>query len=159
MWRWLLVLTCIFTIIYLSNQPFDEQDLRLSLIRHEQILNEVRELPPVSFSYGGQEVDSRSPADFIQFWLRKGAHLTIYGTLGLALSLALFCMGITGIRRWAIAGVLVALVGSLDEWHQLYVPGRTGRVIDVVLDLGGYFLFAVIAHLYKKMAETKKSTK
>ncbi|WP_073167016.1 hypothetical protein [Desulfofundulus australicus] len=43
-------------------------------------MEKVRELPPVSFSYSGQLVDNRrAPADFIQFWLRKGAHVVIYG--------------------------------------------------------------------------------
>jgi VanZ family protein len=37
--------------------------------------------------------------------------------------------------RWATLAVLgTALVASLDEWHQSYIPSRTGRWQDVVLD-------------------------
>jgi hypothetical protein len=72
-------------------QPaFAEQDLRPEIGRHTSLVERVRELPPVSFSYGGQPVDSRrAPADFIQFWLRKGAHVLLYGALGMVLAAAL----------------------------------------------------------------------
>jgi VanZ family protein len=37
--------------------------------------------------------------------------------------------------RWAsIAVVGTALVAGLDEWHQSFIPSRTGRWQDVVLD-------------------------
>ncbi|MFZ0939460.1 MAG: VanZ family protein, partial [Candidatus Sulfotelmatobacter sp.] len=37
--------------------------------------------------------------------------------------------------RWAsIAILMTALVASLDEWHQSFIPSRTGRWQDVVLD-------------------------
>jgi VanZ family protein len=37
--------------------------------------------------------------------------------------------------RWSTIAVLgTALVASLDEWHQSFIPSRTGRWQDVVLD-------------------------
>lgn len=37
--------------------------------------------------------------------------------------------------RWATIAILgTALVASLDEWHQSYLPSRTGAFHDVVLD-------------------------
>ena len=37
--------------------------------------------------------------------------------------------------RWAtISFFMAALVASLDEWHQSYLPSRTGTVHDVLLD-------------------------
>jgi VanZ family protein len=37
--------------------------------------------------------------------------------------------------QWAgIAFFMTALVASLDEWHQSFLPSRTGRWQDVVLD-------------------------
>jgi VanZ family protein len=37
--------------------------------------------------------------------------------------------------RWANIAILgTALVASLDEWHQTFIPSRTGAVHDVVLD-------------------------
>lgn len=37
--------------------------------------------------------------------------------------------------RWsAIAFFMSVLVASLDEWHQTFLPTRTGRFADVLLD-------------------------
>ncbi len=37
--------------------------------------------------------------------------------------------------RWSSIALLATLiVASLDEWHQSYLPSRTGRWQDVVLD-------------------------
>ncbi|MGO0121839.1 glycosyltransferase [Desulfothermobacter acidiphilus] len=56
---WLLAIACLAAIAYFSNQPFAEQDLRPEIERHPGLMERVRELPPVSFSYSGQPVDSR----------------------------------------------------------------------------------------------------
>ena len=72
--------------------------------------------------------------------LRKGGHVFGYGFL----SFLLFRAWRTTIRvanhpRWSIvwsgvALLMTALVGSLDEWHQSFLPSRTGTVRDVALD-------------------------
>ena len=37
--------------------------------------------------------------------------------------------------RWAAIALMgTCLVASLDEWHQSYLPTRTGTVRDVILD-------------------------
>ena len=41
----------------------------------------------------------------------------------------------TGVCAWA-ATLLVAFA-ALDEWHQAFVPGRSGSVIDLLLDVMG----------------------
>lgn len=143
--RWLLVLLCFSVIAYFSGQPFAEQDLRPEIRRHPGVVEKVRELPPVRFSYSGQPVDNRrAPADFVQFWLRKGAHVVIYGALGLLLAAAL---GGMGKKRWFLAGMILILVAALDEWRQTFVPGRTGRVVDVLVDLAGFVLLAFLSRL------------
>ncbi|SHJ68451.1 VanZ family protein [Desulfofundulus thermosubterraneus] len=140
-----MVGACLLAIAYFSGQSFAEQDLRPEIWRHTGLVEKVRELPPVSFSYSGQLVDNRlAPADFIQFWLRKGAHVVIYGALGLSLAAALERVNK---RRWFLAGMILVLVAALDEWHQTFVPGRTGRAVDVLVDLAGFVVLAFLSRL------------
>jgi VanZ family protein len=41
--------------------------------------------------------------------------------------------------------VFTALVASLDEWHQTFLPSRTGAFRDVVLDtIGALCMQAVV---------------
>jgi len=74
------------------------------------------------------------------FYIRKGGHVVGYAILSTLLFRAwratLPAMsGAKWIPRWATIAVLgTAFVASLDEWHQSYIPSRTGRWQDVVLD-------------------------
>lgn len=74
------------------------------------------------------------------FLIRKGGHVVGYGILSVLLFRAwratLPAMSATlWTPRWANIAVLgTALVASLDEWHQSFIPSRTGRWQDVVLD-------------------------
>jgi VanZ family protein len=78
--------------------------------------------------------------EFWHFYIRKGGHVFGYGLLSILLFRAwretLPAVGDPNwTLRWANIAVLgTALVASLDEWHQSYIPSRTGRWQDVVLD-------------------------
>lgn len=66
-------------------------------------------------------------------------HMACYG------GLALFTLRALAGGRWTgvNAGVLIAawlmatLYGVTDEWHQMYVPGRTSELRDLVNDAAG----------------------
>jgi VanZ family protein len=74
------------------------------------------------------------------FYIRKGGHVVGYGTLSILLFRAwratLPAMSdVKWTQRWAIIAILgTALVASLDEWHQTFLPSRTGAIRDVGLD-------------------------
>ena len=56
--------------------------------------------------------------------------------------------------RWAgVAFVMATLVASLDEWHQTFIPSRTGRVEDVMLDSSAALTAQLVIFLYLR---TKK---
>lgn len=74
------------------------------------------------------------------FYIRKGGHVFGYGLLSILLFRAWreTLPVVTAEKwtfRWANISVLgTALVASLDEWHQSYIPSRTGSMRDVILD-------------------------
>jgi VanZ family protein len=74
------------------------------------------------------------------FFIRKCGHVVGYGLLCLLLFRAWReTLPTPGNPRWTfrwanIAVLGTALVASLDEWHQSYIPSRTGTVHDVILD-------------------------
>jgi len=81
-------------------------------------------------------------AQFVPFHhlLRKTGHVVGYGLLSFLLFRAWRAtLSTPGHPRWtfrwsALAVLGTALVASLDEWHQSFLPSRTGRWQDVVLD-------------------------
>jgi VanZ family protein len=78
--------------------------------------------------------------EVVHHYIRKCGHFVGY----FALSFFLFRAWRDTLRlpwaprwalRWAaIAFFMSAMVASLDEWHQTFIPSRTGRVADVLLD-------------------------
>lgn len=76
-------------------------------------------------------------AEKVDHPVRKTAHAMEYAVLGLLTAGAYIRRG-TSIRKgilvpWGIA----TLYAASDEFHQLFVPGRSGQVSDVVLDSAG----------------------
>jgi VanZ family protein len=74
------------------------------------------------------------------FYIRKGGHVFGYGLLSILLFRAWreTLPAVSGVRwtfRWMSMAILgTALVASLDEWHQSFIPSRTGTPRDVLLD-------------------------
>ena len=71
--------------------------------------------------------------------LRKAGHFVGYFTLSALLFRSWRATFPRLSTRWCLQwGTLAffasALVSALDEWHQTYLPSRTGALHDVVLD-------------------------
>ena len=72
-------------------------------------------------------------------FLRRTGHVIGYALLSIFLFRAWRETLARQTRRWtfrwsALAVLGTLIVASLDEWHQSYLPSRTGRWQDVVLD-------------------------
>ncbi len=78
------------------------------------------------------------------FIVRKAAHFTEYGVLGvlLALEMAQFVRG--WFRRFVEPLLLALSVAFVDETIQLFVIGRSGEVRDMWIDVAGAALAIVI---------------
>jgi VanZ family protein len=74
------------------------------------------------------------------FFLRKTGHVIGYAVLSVLFYRAWKAtIPIQCDPRWSIvwgriAFTMTALVASLDEWHQTFLPSRTGTLWDVLLD-------------------------
>jgi VanZ family protein len=78
--------------------------------------------------------------EYWHFYMRKGGHVFGYGLLSILLFRAWKeTLPVTPAAKWTfrwanIAVLGTALVASLDEWHQSFIPSRTGNIHDVMLD-------------------------
>ena len=74
-------------------------------------------------------------ADEIHFLVRKMAHFCEYLLLGLTLSLPLYVYRLRGFLL--AAGLFCAGFAGLDEYHQMFVAGRSPALRDVAIDTAG----------------------
>lgn len=83
------------------------------------------------------EEQLREIANAIEGFVRKGAHMTEYAILAILIYIWLGRWRLPGRRMICIAAVLTMLYACSDEFHQLFVAGRAGRVSDVLVDSAG----------------------
>ena len=88
------------------------------------------------------------------FLIRKGGHVFGYGLLSILLFRAWReTLPVPGnpkwTQRWATIAILgTAFVASLDEWHQTYLPSRTGALHDVALDTAAGIVAQILVLLW-----------
>ncbi|MGN0690957.1 MAG: VanZ family protein [Oscillospiraceae bacterium] len=71
-------------------------------------------------------------------FVRKLAHFTEYALLGGAIYSLILSADTMHIRKKRLAALIAAAAfASLDELHQLLVPARSGKLIDVLIDSCG----------------------
>jgi VanZ family protein len=97
--------------------------------------------------------------DFLifHFYLRKTGHVVGYGMLALLLLRGWRAtLGYSRdllIRTSVLSWIGTAFVAAMDEWHQSFIPSRTGTIHDVILDSIAGLVFLLIANLWLRRSE------
>lgn len=86
--------------------------------------------------------------DTVFFIIRKLAHLFEYFILGILIYNLLIEYKISKI---ILISVLFCIIfASLDEFHQLFIPGRSSKVLDVFIDTIGSYCGILLINLWNK---------
>lgn len=88
----------------------------------------------------------------LHHYIRKSGHFVGYFTLSFLLFRA-WRATLPSSASWALgwAGVaflMSAFVASMDEWHQTFIPSRTGTVSDVILDSTAALVAQIVIFLF-----------
>lgn len=100
--------------------------------------------------------------EYWHFYIRKTGHVVGYATLSILLfrawraTLPAMSAAMWTLRWSAIAIFGTALVAGLDEWHQSFLPSRTGRWQDVVLDTCAGIVAQVLVFWWSVRQEDKR---
>lgn len=74
----------------------------------------------------------------LNYFVRKLAHFSVYMLMGMLSYSALIIADIgRNVRKWAASLGICALYAALDEIHQYFIPGRSMRFTDVLIDCSG----------------------
>ena len=97
----------------------------------------------------------REIAGSIEHFVRKGAHMTEYAILAVLIYVWLGRWRMSRLRMACAAAVLTVFYACSDEFHQLFVAGRAGKVSDVLIDSAGAVLglalFLFLSQLIRKV--------
>ena len=81
--------------------------------------------------------------------VRKYAHVIEYLILYILVFLYIDCYNISTRNKLIYAFCICLVYACSDEIHQLFVPGRTGRVIDIFIDSIGSLIGLVLFYFIK----------
>lgn len=89
--------------------------------------------------------------------VRKSAHFFVYMILGILLISFICEFSLSTQKTIFLAIFLAFLYACSDEVHQLFVPGRSGQVKDVLLDTLGASVGIFMYQLFLKIRLKKKN--
>lgn len=92
--------------------------------------------------------------------IRKIAHFSIYTVVGILLMSLMSTYNLGNKKRTIISLVLGIIYASLDEFHQLFTPGRSAQITDVIIDsmgvMLGILLVMLVIKIYKILHKTEQ---
>lgn len=148
---WLPAFVWMGVIFYSSSTPYQKQDIKPFLSDYLDLTFLIPFVDWISFTYhdSPMSVEDVGIYTFVEFFLRKGAHVTVFLILMLT-----FYYGLS--KTWqkstlfliAVSFSATALYAVLDEVHQGITPNRTPYIGDVGLDCVGALLGVLIVWIY-----------
>lgn len=130
-------------IFYMSSQPADEStqtSLRAGRAVCMIFVPGYRKLPADQKTKLAEKIDHP---------VRKTAHATEYAILGI-LAFQVFQK-----KRYRKSLLTAACYAATDEFHQLFVPGRSGQVTDVMIDTCGAAIGLLLVFLIWTIRQRK----
>jgi hypothetical protein len=137
--KWLLLLIWLLFIYYFSSKQGDQ-----SLEMSNSIVNWIKNIFETSFLH----LD-------LSFFVRKGAHVSIFFILGILSYALLKEYKISIKRRFILSFFLCLSYACMDEWHQVYVAGRDGKLLDVFIDCCGSLLSLIPLFWWSSKSQKK----
>ncbi|HEU5141302.1 MAG TPA: VanZ family protein [Bacillales bacterium] len=133
---WLPVLLWAGLIFYFSSQSYEEQNLQPTLSQYIDAEVIGNWFSGVSFRYADEEVsvETLGAAGFLEFFIRKAAHFTVYFVLAFLLVRAFSRSLQARAKIFWFSLILAVLYAASDEFHQSFTAGRTPLPLDVALD-------------------------
>ena len=127
--KFILIVLCMLLIFSFSTDNSEE-----SSSKSDGLIVKISEI------FTGRKLKENERNKYIDKYVvlvRKSAHFTIYLILGLLILSFIREFRVVDYRAVLLSVFLTFLYACSDEVHQLFVPGRSGEFLDVLLDSVG----------------------
>lgn len=149
--KYILFILIVSALFYSSGQTYEEQSL-IPTLEHwlpNKPFNNFLSMFQIPYWGGIVSIDERGYYLFIEFLIRKGAHVFTFG----ALAISTFIMT----KRYFLSLFITLVIAVIDEFHQSFTGGRTPTFQDVLLDAHGAIFALLTIFVLKYVHSHKKS--
>lgn len=149
----LILINCV-AIFYFSNQVSSNSNKQSN-----KIVEIISNLIPAVKNMSAKEKAVLKKEVLIPI-VRKSAHFSIYLLLGILLTNFMLTMKNQKYYQIVILALLIAFFyANTDEFHQTFIEGRTGQLIDVFIDSAGALSGILITIVINKIRTKNKKGK
>ena len=138
--RIILIILLIITFFYIFN--FSSQDSEksgnLSRTITVSVTKNIKKIQELDYNKKNDVLNT------IEKVIRKLAHFSEYTFLGILLMSLMSTYNLKQINKFVLSIGIGFLYACSDEFHQLFVPGRTAKFTDVLIDTSGVIVGSVI---------------
>ena len=138
----ILVILCMITIFMFSSDKDYESSRKSNSI--------ITGIADVFSKKKLSDVEKDKYINKYVFVVRKTAHFTIYLILGILVISLLSEYRILNFKTVLYTLLIVFLYACSDEFHQLFVSGRSSEIGDVLIDSSGGFIGSYLYYLFRR---------
>ena len=161
----LKIIICIVLILawVICAFKFSEMDGRTSNSKSKGTIDKaLTSAAEISNDLGVTNVNTESNKkyaiiDKLNMPLRKCAHMAIYFMVATILLILLNNMEIEGAQKYILTIIIVFMYAAVDEYHQTFVPNRSGQISDVLIDVFGGVVACIFMRFFGDLKNRKKS--
>lgn len=140
----------IFSFSAKVSEDSEEMSRSVGMLIGKAVIKEYKEWP------GKRQAAFAAKIDYP---VRKAAHASEYAILGILLTGAILDIRKPWKRQLPACFLIGAVYAASDEFHQLFVPGRSGQIRDVMIDSAGVAAGIILACLAIKAFQCRKPRK
>lgn len=96
--------------------------------------------------------------EVINFIVRKAAHMAEYALLAILLSIHFYTINVRKLKYFMYNIGICVLYAMSDEFHQLFVEGRSGQLSDVFIDTIGIIIGTLIFYYGSRLVMKRMNT-
>ena len=148
---WILVVLWMFNIYYLSCM-----DSELSNTKSKDTINTVVESSVVITNKDISKDNLNSIVNGLNKPLRKCMHSFVFFILVILFINAFNNSNIRSYECYLFSIVLSFIYACFDEFHQLYVTGRTGQLMDIGIDMIGVLFGVLVFYIYGLLVKVRR---
>ena len=158
---WLVLAILWMALIFSFSHQKAEASSEISGSLTYRITEKVNEV----FDFNWDEERMTLYAEKLEHPVRKAAHMSEYAVfawilLGNFIQYPLFAAhGMLSYKPYICAFLGAAFYAATDEFHQLFIEGRSGEIKDVCIDSFGAFLGLLLAYVVFYLWEKQKDKK
>ena len=147
----LLIVLWMMFIFHMSHQP-----ATVSAGQSGRLINMLINMPVI-----GSVVSPILTSSIGEFVIRKSAHMFLYFILAILTFKLVYRKekdfdNKIIIKKLLISLAIVFIYACTDEFHQLFIPGRSGELRDIMVDTAGGCIGLCIMWIYTKMRYAEK---